>query len=113
MLGYGPGAVRRSSAILARRWSDAGVSVCLLPYAQSAARRSQGILAGRFVTTGRTVTRCESPNEDAVRAGVHALIIASYEDLEPIEHASFEITSWAPEPPDETGGARTAQPAAD
>ena len=101
------GAVRRSSAILARRWSDAGVSVCC------AARRSQGILAGRFVTTGRTVTRCESPNEDAVRAGVHALIIASYEDLEPIEHASFEITSWAPEPPDETGGARTAQPAAD
>ena len=90
------------------------VSVCLcLYYAQSAARRSQGILAGRFVTTGRTVTRCESPNEDAVRAGVHALIIASYEDLEPIEHASFEITSWAPEPPDETGGARTAQPAAD
>ena len=88
-------------------------SQCAWPYAQSAARRSQGILAGRFVTTGRTVTRCESPNEDAVRAGVHALIIASYEDLEPIEHASFEITSWAPEPPDETGGARTAQPAAD
>ena len=26
-------------------------------------------------------------HEDAVRAGLHALIVASYEDLEPIEHA--------------------------
>ena len=48
---------------------------------------------------------------------MHALIIASYDDLEPIEHAPFAITSWEPDPdeptePDETGGERTAPPAA-
>ena len=88
-------------------------SQCALPMPRAPHVALRASSPAWFVTTGRTVTRCESPNEDAVRAGVHALIIASYEDLEPIEHASFEITSWAPEPPDETGGARTAQPAAD
>ena len=55
-------------------------------------------------------------HEDAVRAGLHALIAASYDDLEPVEHAPFEITSWKPDPegqpePDEPVGARTAPPA--
>ena len=52
-------------------------------------------------------------HEDAVRAGLHALIVASYEDLEPIEHApppAPAITSWEPDR-DETGG-DTAPPAA-
>ena len=50
-------------------------------------------------------------HEDAVRAGLHALIVASYEDLKPIEHAPAAITSWEPDR-DETGGERTTQPAA-
>ena len=50
-------------------------------------------------------------HEDAVRAGLHALIVASYEDLKPIEHAPSAITSWEPDR-DETGGERTTQPAA-
>ena len=37
-------------------------------------------------------------HEDAVRAGLHALIVASYEDLEPIEHAP---------PPRSRAGSRT------
>ena len=38
--------------------------------------------------------------------------------LKPIDHAPFALASWEPDPdeqpePDETGGERTAQPAAD
>ena len=57
-------------------------------------------------------------HEDAVRAGLHALIMESYDDLEPIEHAPFAVTNWEPgqdeQPePDTTGGEDTAEPAAD
>ena len=60
---------------------------------------------------------CGSVDKAALTAGLHELIIASYEDLEPIGHAPFAITNWEPDSdkqpePDETGGARTAPPAA-
>ncbi len=42
-------------------------------------------------------------HEDAVRVGLHALIAASNDDLEPIENAPFAVTNWEPEA-DETGG---------
>ena len=56
-------------------------------------------------------------HEDAVRAGIWEMIRASYEDLEPIGHAPGAIANWVPDPdeqpePDETGGERTAPPAA-
>ena len=54
-------------------------------------------------------------HEDAVRAGLHALIMESYDDLEPIEHAPFEITSWTPDTqpePDTQAGEHTVPPAA-
>ena len=49
-------------------------------------------------------------HEGHVRAGLHALILASYEDLEPIGDAPFAITNWEPDSdtqpePDEKGGA--------
>ena len=55
-------------------------------------------------------------HEDAVRAGLHALIMESYDDLEPIEHAPFAVTNWEPgqdeqTEPDEPAGEDTAQPA--
>ncbi len=36
-------------------------------------------------------------------AGLHELIIASYEDLEPIGHAPDAIANWVPDPDDPVG----------
>ena len=60
---------------------------------------------------------CGSVDKAALTAGLHELIIASYEDLEPIGHAPGEIANWEPDPdeqtaPADTGDARPAQPAA-
>ena len=46
-------------------------------------------------------------HEGAVRAGVHALILESVEDLEPITNAPGEIANWVPDP-DEPDGERRA-----
>ena len=56
-------------------------------------------------------------HEGAVRAGLHALIMESYADLEPIGNAPFAVTNWEPDPgeqpePDTPAGEDTAQPAA-
>ncbi len=50
---------------------------------------------------------CGSVDKAALTAGLHELIVASYEDLEPIGHAPFAITNWDPDTqpePDEAGG---------
>ena len=47
-----------------------------------------------------------SCDKEALQAGIGELILATYEDLEPISNAPVEVTNWEPE------GERTAQPAA-
>ena len=62
-----------------------------------------------------TLDADESDHEGAVRAGVHALILESYEDLEPITNAPGAIANWVPDEqpePDTPAGEDTAPPAA-
>ncbi len=55
-------------------------------------------------------------HEAALNAGLRELIDEAFHDLKPIEDAPFPVTNWEPDSdkqpePDETGGARPAQPA--